>query len=50
MQANVSVMCIYFFIGLIGFMLEFKSFLDYTNLFCPNEYKENDIIILTSFQ
>ena len=50
MQANVSVMCRYFFIGLIDFMLEFKSFLDYTNLFCPNEYKENDIVILTSFQ
>ena len=49
-QANVSVMCRYFFIGLTDFMLEFKSFLDYTNLFCPNEYKENDIVILTSFQ
>ena len=49
MQGNVSVMCRYFFIALIDFMLEFKSFLDYNNLFCPNEYKENDIVILTSF-
>ena len=32
----------YFCIGFIDFMLESKSFLDYTNLFCPNEYERND--------
>ena len=27
-------------------MLEGKIFLDYTNLFCPNDYEKNDKIIL----
>ena len=36
----------YFCIGLIGFMLEGKILLDYTNLFCPNKYKKNDKVIL----
>ena len=36
-QANDSIMCGYLCIGFIGFMLEGKSLLDYTNLFSPDE-------------
>ena len=39
-------MCTYFCIGFVDFMLKGKSLLDYTNLFSPNEYKNNDKIIL----
>ena len=43
-------MCGYFCVGLINFMLKGKSFLDYINLFSPNEYEKNDKIILRYFQ
>ena len=36
----------YFCIGFINFILKGKSFPDYTNLFCPNEYQKNNKIIL----
>ena len=36
-QAYDSIMCRYFFIGFIDFMLKGKSSLEYTNLFSPNE-------------
>ena len=36
----------YFCIRFIGFILNGKSLLDYTNLFCPNEYENSDKIIL----
>ena len=49
-QAYDSIMCGYFCIGFIDFMLKGKSLLEYTNLFSPNEYKKNDRIILTYFQ
>ena len=39
-------MCGYFGIGFIDFMVKVKSLLHYTNLFSPNEYEENDKIIL----
>ena len=39
-------MCGYFCIEFIHFMLKGKSLLDYTNLFCPNEYEINEQIIL----
>ena len=45
-QAYDSVMCGYFCIGFINFMLKDKSLLDYTNLFSPYEYKKNDKVIL----
>ena len=47
-QAYNSVICGYFCIGFIDFM--FKSLLDYTNLFSPNNYEKNDKIILKYFQ
>ena len=43
-------MCGYFCIGFIDFMLKGKSFLDYTNLLSPNDYEQNDKIILKYFQ
>ena len=36
--------------GFIDFMLKGKSFLDYKNLFSPNDYEKNDKIILEYFQ
>ena len=49
-QAYDSIMCRYFFIRFIDFMLKGKSLLDYTNLFSPNDYEKNDKIILKYFQ
>ena len=49
-QAYNSITCGYFCIGFMNFMLEGKSFLDYTNLFSPNVYEKNDRIILKYFQ
>ena len=45
-QVYDSIICGYFCIGFIDFMLKGKSLLDYTNLFSPNEYNKNDKIIL----
>ena len=51
MEANDSLICtLNWFDCLIDFMPEGKKFLDYTNLFSPNEYIENDIVILKCFQ
>ena len=41
-QPYNSIMCGYFCVGFIDFMLEGKSLLDYTNLFPPNYYEKND--------
>ena len=38
-------MCGYFCIAFIEFMLAGKNLLIYTNLFSPNDYKNNDKII-----
>ena len=43
-------MCEYFCIRFIYFMLKIKSLLGYVNLFSPNEYENNDKIILKWFQ
>ena len=37
-----SIMCGYFCIEFIDFMLKGKSLLDYTNSFSPNDYEKND--------
>ena len=37
-QAYDSIMCGYFCIGFIDFMLKNKGLLDYANLFCLNKY------------
>ena len=44
-QANDSVMCGYFCIGFIDFMLKGKTLTEFTNLFSPNNFKKNDHII-----
>ena len=43
-------MCQYLGIGFIDFTLKGKDLLEYTNLFFPHEYKNNDKIILKYFQ
>ena len=45
-QAYDSIMCGYFCIGFIDFMLEVKTLTEYTNLFSPNNFKKNDSIFL----
>ena len=48
-QAFDSIMCGYFCIGFINFMLKSKSLTEYTNLFSPYDFKRNDDIILNYF-
>ena len=48
-QAYDSVMCSYFCIRFIDFMLKGKSLTDFTNLFSRNDFKKNDEIILNYF-
>ena len=50
MQAFDSVMCGYFCIGFIDFMLKGNSLLEHTNLFSCNDNEKNDTIILKYFQ
>ena len=45
-QAYDSVMCGYFCIKFVDFILNGKSLLEYTKLFSSNEYEKNDKIIL----
>ena len=48
-QANDSIMCGYFCIRFINFMLKGKSLTEYTNLFSPSDFTKNDNIILNYF-
>ena len=49
-QGYNLIMCGYFCIGFIDFILKGKSLLEYTNLFSPNDYEKNDKLILKYFQ
>ena len=49
-QENNSIMCGYFCIGFIDFMLAVKKLTDYTNLFSPHDFKKNDNLILSYFK
>ena len=49
-QAFDPIMCAYFCIGFIDFMVNGKSLLDYTNLFSPIDYEKNDKMMLKYFQ
>ena len=49
-QAYDAIMCGYFCIVFIDFMLKGKSLLEYTNLFSRNDYEKNDKMILKHFQ
>ena len=44
-QAYDSIMCRYFCIAFIDFMLAGKTLTEYKNLFSPNNFKKNDIIL-----
>ena len=48
-QAYDSIICGYFCIGFIDFMLRGKTLTEYTILFSPNDFKKNDSIILNYF-
>ena len=50
MQAYDSIMCGYFCIGFIDFMVKGKSLLDYINSFLPNDHEKNYKIIGKYFQ
>ena len=49
-QAYDSIMCGYFCIEFINYMLKGKILLDYTNLFSPNDFKKNDRVIKRIFK
>ena len=49
-QANNSIMCGYFCIGFIDFMLTGKKLTDFTKLFSPCDFKKNDDIIVSYFK
>ena len=49
-QAYDSIMCGYFCIKFINYVLKLKTILDYTNLFSPNDFKKNDQVIKRIFK
>ena len=49
-QAYDSSMCRYLCIEFINYMLKGKKLLDYTNLFSPNDFKKNDLVIKRIFK
>ena len=49
-QTYNSIMCGYFCIKFINYMLKGKTLLDYTNLFSPNDFKKNDQVIKRIFK
>ena len=49
-QANNSVMCGYFCIGFIDFMLSDKKLTDFTSMFSPYNFEKNDSLILSYFK
>ena len=49
-QENNLIMCGYFCIGFIDFMLVDKKLTDFTNLFSPYDFKKNGNIVLSYFK
>ena len=49
-QEYDSIICGYFCIGFIDFMLAGKKLIDYSNLFSPHNLRKNDNIILNYFE
>ena len=49
-KAYHSIICGYFCIGFIDFMLKDKILREFTNLFSPNKHEKNDKILLKYFQ
>ena len=50
LQACDSIMCGYYCIEFINYMLKRKTLLDYTNLFSPDDFKKNDQVIKRIFK
>ena len=48
-QAYDSIMCGYFCIGFIDFMLAGKTLAEFANLFSPNNFRKIDDIVLNYF-
>ena len=49
-QAYDSIICGYYCIEFINYMLKGKTLLDYANLFSPNDFKKNDQTIKRIFK
>ena len=49
-QDDESIMCGFYCIAFIEYMLAGKTILDYTNLFPQNDYRKNDKIIYKHFK
>ena len=49
-KVNNSVMCGYFCIGFIDFILAGKKLIDFTSSFSPHDFDKNDNIILSYFK
>ena len=49
-QAYNSIMCDYFCIGFIDFMIANKTLINFTSLLSPYDFEQNDKIILKYFQ
>ena len=49
-QAYHSIMCSYFCTEFINYIFKGKTLLEYTNLFSPNDFKDNDEIIKRIFK
>ena len=50
MQGNASIMCRFYFIAFIEYMLAGKTLSDYTNSPSLNDYKQNEKIIYKYFK
>ena len=49
-QANDSVICGYFCVGFIDFVIAGKKLTDFTKFFSPHDFDKNDDIILDLLQ
>ena len=49
-RAYNSIMCSYFCILFIHFMIMGKRLINFTNLFSPHDFKRNDEIVLSYFK
>ena len=49
-QANNSIMCGYFCIGFIDFIIAGKKLTDFTGMFSPRDFEKNDCIIFSYFE
>ena len=49
-QTYDSIMCRYLCVEFINYVLKGKKLLDYTNLFSPNDFKNNDQVIKRIFK